>query len=108
MYDILLQALRLTSIPVSEGAWDRAPQSGPYIVVAMDSEASAVWADGRQQEQALEGAVHLFARDNGKGNMMLVQHILDTYEISYRLNSVQHETRAGIVHYEWIIQLEAL
>ena len=41
-----------------------APQSitGPYIVWAEDNQADSVWADGRMQEQSIEGTVDYFTK----------------------------------------------
>lgn len=108
MYEALKAALEQTGIPMAEGDWDRAPQSGSYIAVRLDSEGDSLWGDQHQQEQALEGSVHLFERSGDKANMQLIQSVLDGLELSWRLNSVQHEARNHIVHYEWVFQLEVL
>ena len=53
MFELLLQALQATGIPTAEGDWDRAPQSGSYLTIALSGETSSVWADGHQRQQAL-------------------------------------------------------
>ena len=108
MFEALMSALKGTGIPVAEGDWDRAPQSGPYIAVRLDNEGDSLWGDQHQQEQALEGSVHLFERSSDKANMKLIQSVLDGLELSWRLNSTQHEARNHIVHYVWVFQLEVL
>lgn len=108
MYDALITALKATQIPVAEGDWDRAPQSGSYITVRLEFEHSALWGDGHQLQQAMEGSVHLFCRNADQGEMEMVQVILDELETSWELNSIQYEPRNGIVHYEWIFRLEQL
>lgn len=108
MFDELIRALKESGIPTAEGDWDRAPQTGPYIAVRLDTDGDTLWGDQHQQAQALEGSVHLFERSGGKDNIKLIQSILDGQELSWRLNSVQHEARNHIVHYEWVFQLEVL
>ena len=108
MYDELLQALKLTGIPTAEGDWDRAPQEGSYMVLRLDYEASALWADNHQRQQALEGSVHLFLRSGDKYDFRQIQGIFDAMEISWRLAATLYEPRNHTVHYEWAIQLEVL
>lgn len=108
MYELLKAALEATQIPLAEGDWDRAPQSGSYLILRLEDEASAVWGDNHQREQALSGSVHLYARTSDKTDFAAVQAVLDAQEISWRLNSVQHEVRNHIVHYEWLFEIEVL
>lgn len=108
MYDELKAALEATGIPIAEGDWDRAPQSGSYMTVRPEFEASALWADGRQREQAIAGSVHLFLRTNDKSPVRLIQSTLDGCGISWKLDAVQHEPRNHIVHYTWTWELEAM
>ena len=108
MFELLLQALQATGIPTAEGDWDRAPQSGSYLTIALSGETSSVWADGHQRQQALGGSVHLYARENGKSDMLTVQDVFDSLGVSWYLASSQHEARNHIVHYEWVFDLEEL
>lgn len=108
MYEMLLQALQLLGLPLAEGEWDRAPQSGSYLTVALHGETSSQWADDRQRQQAIGGSVHLFARNGEKCQMQSVQDVLSSLGISWELASIQHEAKAHLVHYEWTFDLEGL
>lgn len=108
MFDELKSALEATGIPTAEGDWDRAPQSGPYLTIALTGETSSVWGSDRQRQQAHGGSVHLFDRTDDKQRMLQIQDILRAQGVSWYLASVQHEPRNNIVHYEWIFDLEEL
>lgn len=108
MFEELKAALEATGIPTAEGDWDRAPQSGPYLTIALSGETSSVWGSDRQRQQALGGSVHLFDRTSDRQNMLLIQAVLDAQGVSWYLASEQHEARNHIVHFEWVFDLEEL
>lgn len=108
MYNALKAALEATGIPLAEGDWDRAPQSGNYMILRLEDEASAVWGDQHKQEQSFQGSVHLYARSSDRTDFNAVQRVLDQQEVSWRFNGTQYEPRNGLVHYEWLFELEQL
>lgn len=108
MYNELVQALQATDIPFAEFAWRNAPQTGAYGIIAPDSEAATVWADGKQQLQAIQGTIDLFVRDKGLTEMLTVQSVLAAQGISWRLNAIMYEPARQITHYEWVFELEML
>jgi len=85
-----------------------APQNvtGPYIVWAEDNQADSVWADGKMQEQAIEGTVDYFTKTENDSDVQSIQNALNDAGVSFRLNSIQYETDTGYIHYEWTFQVE--
>ena len=85
-----------------------APQSitGPYIVWAEDNQADSAWADGRMDEQAIQGTIDYFTKTEYDANVKKIQDALNDAEISFRLNSVQHERETGYIHHEWVFTVE--
>lgn len=108
MYETLKTALDDTGIPLAEGDWDGAPLTGSYMVLRLESEAASMWGDQHQQAQAVEGSVQLYCRTRELEDYRKVQAVLDALELSWRYNGTQYEPRNGIVHYEWLFQLEYL
>lgn len=106
MYEALKAALEQTGIPMAEGDWDRAPQSGSYMTLRLDGETSSLWGDNHQQAQTVEGTVDLFVRSLDTSDVDIIQRVFDGLEISWRLYSTQYEPRNHIAHYEWLYRLE--
>ena len=75
-----------------------------YIVWAEDNEASSLNADNKKQEQVLEGTVDYFTKTEYDPNFKLIQSKLNAIDISWKLNSVQHEEETGYIHYEWVFE----
>lgn len=105
MYNDLITALRTLNIPLAEYAWDVRPDSD-YIVIAIDGEASNLYADGHMEEQAPQGTIDLFTKDNDRTNMQAVQGVLNAFDCSWYLNSVQYEDDTRLLHWEWVFTLE--
>lgn len=92
-------ALQTVGVPVSHYAAHKQPDA--YIVWAEDGQASAVWADGKMQEQAIAGTVDYFTKTEYDGNVALIQAALNGIDVSWRLESVQYEEITGYIHHEW-------
>lgn len=80
-------------------------QSDKYIVWAEDNQADAVWADGKMQEQTIEGTIDYFTKMEYDPNVSLIQDALNDGNISWRLNSIQYEDDTRFIHYEWVFQV---
>ena len=80
-------------------------QTDKYIVWAEDSQANAVWADGKMQEQALSGTVDYFTKTEFDTNVNKIQTTLSQIGVPWRLNSIQYEDDTGYIHYEWVWSL---
>jgi hypothetical protein len=85
-------------------AWQQSPAEEAWGTVTVDGEAAAIWGDGHQQAQALEGSVHLFVRTLTSGAPAGVQAAFDVLGISWRLDDVLYEQETRLLHYVWTWQ----
>lgn len=106
MYDALFTALKATGIPFVEYAWQNAPQTSSYGVISLDMQKSALWADGRRNEHTLEGSVDLFERGTPRADFALVDAVMQESGLPFRLNSIQYEEDTGLLHYEWVFEVD--
>ena len=106
MYDALVTLLRSTGIPLAEGDWNIAPQTGSYAAVALDLEGETLWGNDSQRQQAIQGTVNLFCRTPDRTDFNTMQRALKATGISWRLNSIQREVSRKLYHYEWVFELE--
>ena len=72
-----------------------------YIVWAEDGEGNSGHADNKKN-QVIQGTIDYFTKDGADPVVEEIQEALELYEISYKLNSVQHEDETEYIHYEWI------
>jgi hypothetical protein len=79
-----------------------------YIVWAEDNQGNSVWADGKMQNQVIEGTIDYFLKDEDDMAILRMQAELDKADISYRYNSTQYEDDTGFIHHEWIFQLAVM
>ncbi len=77
-------------------------KSDKYIVWAEDGEAGAGYADNHKTNQVIQGTIDYFTKTEFDPNFELLQAKLNSIDISWRLNSIQHEEDTGYIHYEWI------
>lgn len=76
-----------------------------YIVWAEDGQGDSVFADEKMEDGAIQGTIDYFTKTEFDANAELIELKLTEAEISWRLNSVQHEEDTGYIHYEWIWEL---
>ncbi len=81
-------------------------QADRYIVYAEDGQADSLWADGKMQEQAIQGTIDYFTKTEFDPIIKEIQKALNDAGVSWRLNSVQYETDTRFQHYEWIWEIE--
>lgn len=107
MYSDLITALRSTGMPLAEWSWEgqETPPTTDYLVIAIDGQGDSLWADQHMAERAIEGSVDLFAYTDGRNSAAAVEEKLNSVECAWHLNSVQHETDTGLIHYEWVFQM---
>lgn len=99
----LKNALLTVGVPVSH--YEAVQQLSKYIVWAEDNQAGSVWADGKMQEQTVEGTIDYFTKTENDANVQKIQNALNDGSISWRLNSVQYEDDTKYIHYEWTFQI---
>ena len=106
-YEALVAALKLTSIPVAEYGWRNRPE-GAFGVVQLDFEADDDNGNDQKIDRAWEGSVDLFTHGR---KMMIVAAVETALESvcsgSWSLNSEQYEQQTGLIHREFVFQIEA-
>lgn len=95
----------LLSVTDNVGHYEAFEETDQYIVWAEDSQADSVWADDKMQEQALSGTTDYFTKTENDPNVKKIQNAFNSIEISWKLNSIQHEKDTGCIHYEWVWEI---
>lgn len=108
MYDELVNGLKaISGVQFAEYEWATRP-SGNHGTVQIDFEADDNNGDDRKQHRAMEGSVDLYT--HGKEMMIVaaVESVLATVcESCWYLNSEQYERETGLIHREFVFQLDA-
>ena len=108
IYDELVRKLKaIEGVQFEEYEWKTRP-NGNYGTVQLDFEAEDDDGDDRKQDRAWEGSVDLFTV---KKEMMIVAAVESALEEvcegSWYLNSEQYERETGLIHREFVFQIEA-
>ena len=102
----LATALTAIKVPLAEYAWDTRPE-GNFAVIGLDGAAGTLGANGHIENQAPEGSIDLFLNDGTRTAVETIQSVLNgTDGCAWRLESVQYEPDARLLHWEWVFQLE--
>lgn len=108
IFDELVRQLQdISGLSVAEYEWKTRP-AGNFCTVQLDFEAEDDNGDDSKVDRAWEGSVDLYT--HGK-EMMLVAAVETALESvcegSWYLNSEQYENKTGLVHREFVFQIEA-
>ena len=108
MYDELVTKLKaIEGVKFTEYEWKTRP-SGNFGTVQLDFETDSDEGDDSKQDRAWEGRVDLYT--HGK-EMMIVSAVESALESvctgSWYLNSEQYERETGLIHREFVFQIEA-
>ena len=108
MYEELVSRLKeISGVQFTEYEWKTRP-NGNHGTVQIDFEAEDDNGDDNKQERAWEGSVDLFTRGKEMTIVAAVESILEEVcEGSWYLNSEQYERETGLIHREFVFQLEA-
>ena len=108
MYEELVSRLKaLSGVQFTEYEWKTRP-NGNHGTVQLDFEAEDDNGDDGKQGRAWEGSVDLFTRGKEMMIVAAVESILEEVcEGSWYLNSEQYENETGLIHREFVFQLEA-
>lgn len=79
-----------------------------YIVWAEDSESASLYADNKKEEQTIQGTLDYFTKQEFDPIVLTIQNTLNENEISWTLNSIQHEEDTKYAHYEWMWEVDSL
>ena len=108
IFDELVQELQaISGVQFAEYEWKTRP-NGNFGTVQLDFEAEDDEGDDCKQGRAWEGSVDLFT--HGK-EMLIVAAVESALENvcggSWYLNSEQYERETGLIHREFVFQIEA-
>lgn len=102
-FDVIKNALLTVTDKVHH--YEAAKQTGSYIVWAEDTQADAVWADDKMQEQTIQGTIDYFTKKENDPSWRLIQKALSDAGVTFKLNSVQYEYDTKYIHYEWVWEI---
>jgi len=108
IYDELVRQLKaIDGVQFAEHEWKTRP-NGNYGTVKLDFEAEDDDGDDRKQDRAWEGSVDLYTRGEAPLIVASVENALeDVCESAWWLNSNQYERETGLIHREFVFQIEA-
>ena len=108
MFDTLVTLLKaIKGVQFAEYEWKTRP-NGNFGTVQLDFEAQDDNGDDIHQGRAWEGSVDLFTHGKEMLIVSAVESALETVcEGSWYLNSEQYEHETGLIHREFVFQLEA-
>ena len=82
-----------------------ANQPDIYIVWAEDTEGNSGYADNKKTNQVIQGTIDYFTKIEFDTNFEVIQEKLNSIDIAWKLNSIQHEEDTGYIHYEWVWEM---
>ena len=108
MFDTLVTLLKaIKGVQFAEYEWKARP-NGNFGTVQLDFEAEDDNGDDIHQGRAWEGSVDLFTHGKEMLIVSAVESALETVcEGSWYLNSEQYEHETGLIHREFVFQIEA-
>ena len=105
--ELVRQLQAISGVEFAEYEWNTRP-SGNYGTVQLDFEAEDDDGDDSKVDRAWEGSVDLYT--HGK-QMLIVAAVESALEDicrgSWALNSEQYERDTGLIHREFVFQIEA-
>ena len=106
MYDTLVSELKATGIPFAEYQWSTRP-AGDFGVVQLERSVATIEGDNEIQERAYEGSVDLYMQGRDNNKIALVEQVLrDICGGAFVLSAIIFDEDTGLLHYEWVFQLE--
>ena len=108
MFDELVSKLKaIQGVQFTEYEWRTRP-NGDHGPVQLDFEAEDDIGDDGHQNRAWEGSVDLYTHGKAMLIVAAVESALEEVcEGSWELNSEQYEQETGLVHREFVFQIEA-
>ena len=107
IYDELVRELQaINGVQFTEYEWRTRPK-GNFGTVQLDFEAADDEGDDCHQDRAWEGSVDLFTHGKEMQIVAAVEGVLENVcGASWYLNSEQYEHETGLIHREFVFQLE--
>ena len=109
MYSELVAALKaLEGVSFAENEWATRP-AGDHGTVQLDFNAAQDAGDNHHQDRAWQGSVDLYTHDQGWMIAAQVESVLEEIcGASWELNLKTYEHETGLMHREYVFELEAL
>ena len=109
MYEQLVTAMKaIKDLPVTEYEWKTRP-TGNHATIQLDFGAEGDTGDDLHQDQAYEGSVDLFTRGKAPTVAAQVEAVLESAcGAAWELNSQQYDRETGLIHREYVFQIEVL
>lgn len=80
-------------------------QIGNYIVWAEDGQVRAGHGDNHMTTQIIQGTIDYFTKTEFDPVFNAIQLKLNSANMAWELNSIQHEADTGYIHYEWAFEV---
>lgn len=77
----------------------------PYLVWQEYGEGDSYEADNRKEEQVIACTADYYTQVEYDANIDVVQEVLNSLEVSWRIESVQYEDETKLIHYEWSFEV---
>lgn len=78
----------------------------PYCIWAEDGDYGSFQANNIKAEQAINGTIDYFTREEYDTMVDTIQEKLNSIEnMRWSLNSTQYEDETNLIHYEWTFKL---
>ena len=81
-------------------------KSDKYIVWAEDGQSGSLHGDNQMTEQVIQGTIDYFTKEEYDPNVKKIQQAINSANIPFRLNSIQHEEETGYIHHEWVFECD--
>lgn len=108
IYEELVAGLQaIEGVRFAEYEWKTRP-AGDFGTVQLDFEADDSTGGGRKIDRAWEGSVDLYTHGSAMETVLAVEAVLtEICGSSWEQNSEQYERDTGLIHREYVFQLEA-
>lgn len=109
MYAELVAELKaLQNLPFAENEWATRPACD-HGTVQIDFDAAQDSGDDHHADRAKQGSIDLYTHGRGTDKAEAVEEILERVcESSWYLNLESYEHETGLLHREYVFELEAL
>lgn len=106
MWTDLIAALTATGYKFAHYGWAKnAPETKRDYGVYGEDDEIALYADNKRAEAVLQGTIDYYTRDDSGTPKSTIETALDSYNIPYRVESIQFENDTGYIHYEWVFEV---
>ncbi len=95
----------LKTVSDNVGHYEELKKNDQYIIWAEDGAAGRLAGNNAVLNQAIQGTIDYFTRQDEDPAVDAIQDALKKAGIPSFLNSVQYEHETGYIHYEWVFEV---